>query len=68
MRPWSSKKEESAYNLSKSKYKEYKGTINLLVEDFLNRDESKFTESNLNKTNIKLAKESDLYDTSALGA
>ncbi len=41
MRPWSTKKEESAYDLSKGKYSEFKGTINLLVEDLLNRDESK---------------------------
>ena len=61
-RPWSTKKQESAYELSKTKFKEFKGTINLLIEDYLNREESKQNEESITKQ----VKDSELSDDTSV--
>lgn len=46
-RPWTSVKKLTAYDLSQGKYKEFYGTINLLVENYLNSNQQKNSARNL---------------------
>ena len=46
-RPWASVKKLTAYDLSQGKYKEFSGTINLLVENYLNTNQPKSTARNI---------------------